>query len=124
MGNTNIYVAGPVARLGSSNYWNLDLDDLYDRIELASSEARVKVLLPRLETTLERFSPQAFDQVITERIQTADAMLLLALDPRTHAASSANYSIGCEAQKAAQAGLTIAVVAESPQLVPRLLLAL
>ena len=124
MGIPNIYVAGPVARPEAAYDWNVNLEGLYDHIERAASEARVQVFVPRFENGLDNLNASAFEWVITERIQRADGMLVLALDARTAAATSAQYSIGCEAQKGAAAGLTMAVVAESPQRVPRLMLAL
>lgn len=121
MSTITIFVAGPVLRSDHSSL-SLSLKTLYQRIENDASLAGVSVQIPRVDQQLDLFEPMAFAQEIDRRIRASDALLALIDVPGARA--GANYSVAVEAQSAARAGKPIAMVAQNPDQVPRLLAAL
>ena len=123
MAQPTIYVAGPVPRPTTLSNWKIDLSSLYARIANASSLASVRVQLPQHDPALDSMDAIEFANEIGRRIDDARALIVLLID--SHRPNpTADYSIACEAQRGAQSGKTISLVAQSPERVPRLLRAL
>jgi hypothetical protein len=118
-----IYVAGRVLR---SDFFpspsGAILRDLYAHLRSVGEQTDTQLQLPIYRKELDDLPALEFAQAILSQIMNADSMLALIDAPGSHAGS--NISVAGEAHWAAGAGKSVAIVAEDPDRVPRLLRAL
>lgn len=117
------YVAGPVLRPALADGRQFPVATLYDKLGATAGALGVQITLPVYSERLDRLSAPAFAEEIRKRIRKADAMIAVIIRPENMYDLSA-YSIAVEAHEAALAGKPIAFLAESQDLVPRLVAAL
>lgn len=135
MTSLNIYVAGPVLRpdgvtrkgYGPESWehqrYAAKIHETYGEMSAAASLANVGLQIPFFDAELDRLDAREFTAEITRRIELADAMIVMVLR-EAPGSDARGYSIACEAQMGAEAGKPIAIVADEPKHVPRLLRAL
>jgi hypothetical protein len=123
MESKTIYVAGPVLRKTPDYRHYVLLKFFYRQLEAEAKLAEVRIQIPYHDKEVDSLDATEFAREIRRRIQAADALLVVIFDPHWHSGQE-NYSVACEAQIAADEGKPIAVVAQDPEQVPRLLRAL
>jgi hypothetical protein len=113
-----IYVAGPVLRPEPADS-SRELAVLYRHLAEAAQAARVDVVLPIHDERLDALPPLEFAQAIWTLIKKADAVVALLDAPG--ARPGTNLAVAGEAHLARVAGKRVAIVAEEPSHMPRLL---
>jgi hypothetical protein len=116
----NIYIAGPLLNAQPNRSYSVLLKLLYLNLETEAKLAEVRIQVPYYEEKLDRLDAVEFTREIRRRIQKADALLAVIID-EDWSQLRASYSVACEAQMAADEGKPIAIVAQHPDRVPRLL---
>lgn len=121
MEKVEIYIAGPVQRPTDNS---LDpLRFIYGQIEAEAKLAEIVVHIPYEEKELSSLNASLFAKEIKSRIERVDAMVVIVIRQDWNR-QFLNLSLACEAQMGTEANKPVAIIADNPDHVPRLLRAL
>jgi hypothetical protein len=110
---TTVYIAGPVVRSVSSLEKQRERSQIYNHIYETLTAAGLKVIVPSLSETTENADPQAFFQIMKDRISASDAVITVFPER--------NRSVPVEATMASFMNKAQYVVAGDIDAVPRIL---